>query len=204
MTETDPRKRRHLRKGHRMFKPTQYRSKAVQYGKLAKTSTGSDQRRDFQELEQRFTVLANNEQRLADNFQSDESSPEQDRSNGITLAAEEEHVLRCLGAALIMQWNSLPTKLRRELFDSASSLGELLETAALRGQIARFLHRHKNNEDATAPIRTDTTHDDASPNAASITQHDAAAIARWDDEGGGWPNARTEEDAKKYRRAVRG
>jgi hypothetical protein len=108
------------------------------------------------------------------------------------------------GAALIMQWNSLPTKLRRELFDNAGSMGELLETAALRRQIARFLHRHKNNEDAIAPIRTDFTHDDASPNEASITQHDAAAIARWDDEGGGWPNVRTAEDAKKkpknYRR----
>jgi hypothetical protein len=36
-------------------------------------------------------------------------------------------VLRCLGAALIMQWNTLPQKLRRELFDNASSMGELLD-----------------------------------------------------------------------------
>jgi hypothetical protein len=27
-------------------------------------------------------------------------------------------------------------------------MGELLETAALRGQIARFLYRHKNNDDS--------------------------------------------------------
>ena len=51
------------------------------------------------------------------------------------------------GAALIMQWNTLPQKLQRELFDNASSMGELLDTVSLRGQIARFLHSHKNNLD---------------------------------------------------------
>ena len=42
-----------------------------------------------------------------------------------------------------MQWNTLPRKLKRELFDTAGSLGDVLQTAALRGQIARFLHKHK-------------------------------------------------------------
>jgi hypothetical protein len=41
-------------------------------------------------------------------------------------AAEiEAHILRCLGAAVIMQWNAIPTKLQRELFDTASSLGDV-------------------------------------------------------------------------------
>jgi hypothetical protein len=62
-----------------------------------------------------------------------------------TLAADDQ-VLRCLGAALIMQWNTLPAKLQRELFDNAGDMGELLDTSALRGQIARFLHMHKNDE----------------------------------------------------------
>jgi rubrerythrin len=105
------------------------------------------QRREFKKLEQRFAVLAKNEQWLADRYQNTMHSLEQDQSKGATLAEEEEHVLRCLGAALIMQWNTLPTKLRRELFDNAGSMGELLETPALRGQIARFLHAHKNDED---------------------------------------------------------
>ena len=56
-------------------------------------------------------------------------------------------MLRCLGAALIMQWNTLPTQLQRELFDNASSMGELLDTAVLRRQIAQFLYKHK--DDAT-------------------------------------------------------
>lgn len=64
------------------------------------------------------------------------------------LAAEEEHILRCLGAAVIVQWNALPTPLRREIFDTAGSVGKLLETEALRAQIARFLHKHKNDAGA--------------------------------------------------------
>jgi hypothetical protein len=36
------------------------------------------------------------------------------------------------------------TKLQRELFDNASSVGDLLQTGALKGQIARFLHKHKD------------------------------------------------------------
>jgi hypothetical protein len=75
----------------------------------------------------------------------DEGSDEKPSSH-VTLAAEEEHVLRCLGASVIMQWNTIPTKLQRELFDTAGSMGELLATAELRGQIARFLHKHKDDD----------------------------------------------------------
>jgi hypothetical protein len=45
-----------------------------------------------------------------------------------------------------MQWNTIPKKLQRELFDSAGSMGDLLDVAKLRGQIARFLHEHKDDE----------------------------------------------------------
>jgi len=34
--------------------------------------------------------------------------------------------------------------MQREIFDTAASVGQLLETAALRGQIARFLRKHKD------------------------------------------------------------
>ena len=110
-----------------MFASKQYRVKAAEYAELVKKSTSPIERREFQELEKSFSVLADNEQWM-----------------------EEEQVLRCLGAALIVQWNTLPTKLQRELFDNAGSMGELLETAALRGQIARFLLKHKNDEEAAA------------------------------------------------------
>jgi hypothetical protein len=45
------------------------------------------------------------------------------------------------GGGVIMRWNTLPTELQRELFDNASSMGELLDGDTLRGQIARFLRR---------------------------------------------------------------
>lgn len=60
------------------------------------------------------------------------------------LAADEEKILRCLGAAVIMRWSTLPTKLQRELFDKAASMDERVDAAPLRGQIARLLHRRKD------------------------------------------------------------
>ena len=96
-------------------------------------------------------------------------------SRGAALAAEEEHVLRCLGAAIIMQWNTWPRCMQREIFDTAGSVGELLETAALRGQIARFLHKHKDEAGRKKPS-TENTHRDAKSRAA--------ALSRWDNEGG--------------------
>jgi hypothetical protein len=71
--------------------------------------------------------------------------PEQDHPRGAALAADEEYILRCLGAALIMQWNALPTVLQREIFDAAGAVGRSVETAELRGQIAWFLHNHKDD-----------------------------------------------------------
>jgi len=101
---------------------------------------------------------------------------EQDRSQGVALAAEEELILRCLGAAIIMQWNVLPTTLQREIFDTAGSIGKLLETAALRGQIARFLHNHKDDAGCgKLPLTEDTPAD---------ARSGAMALSRWDNEGG--------------------
>ncbi|MGA7811054.1 hypothetical protein [Bradyrhizobium sp.] len=128
-----------------MFKSQQYRAQAAEFGELVRSSTGPDESRKFEEQQDRLASLADNEQGLADNYDNAVRVAEQDRSRGMDLANEEEHVLRCLGAAVIMQWNALPTALQREIFDTAGSVGKLLETAALRGQIARFLHKHKND-----------------------------------------------------------
>ncbi|BBB97170.1 hypothetical protein [Bradyrhizobium elkanii] len=64
--------------------------------------------------------------------------PEQDHPRGAALAADEEYILRCLGAALIMQWNALPTVLQREIFDAAGAVGRPVETAELRGRLPDF------------------------------------------------------------------
>ena len=72
--------------------------------------------------------------------------PQEGRDALASLAKEEEHILRCLGVAVIMQWNDLPTDIQRELFEHAISLGELRHTAELKGRIARFLHKHKGDD----------------------------------------------------------
>lgn len=133
-----------------MFTPEQYRAKAAEYSELVRATTAPNEVREFQELERSFTTLADNEQWLADNHHRTLHAPAHGGNAGAILPAEEEHILRCLGAAVIMQWNTLPTKLRRELFDTAGSMGDLLETVTLRGQIARFLHKHKDDKEEVA------------------------------------------------------
>ena len=158
-----------------MFRSQQHREKAAAYGELIKRSSGQGENDELQKLRDRHSALADNEQGLADDYDSAVNATEQDRARGLALAAEEEHVLRCLGAATIMQWSALPKSMQREIFDTAASVGQLLETAALRGQIARFLHKHKND----AGRKKASTEDAKSR---------AAALSRWDDEGGAVPD----------------
>jgi len=159
-----------------MFKSQQYRAKATQYGELVRSSDDAEESRKFQDLEDRFIALANNERDLADAYHDAVHIDEPGRARGEVLAAEEEQVLRCLGAAIIMQWNTLPTSLQREIFDTAGSVGRLWETAALRGQIARFLHKHKNESGRVKLSLTEDTAGDA--------RSGTAASSRWGNEGG--------------------
>jgi hypothetical protein len=79
------------------------------------------------------------------NHEREDAVIAQDGADNPSFAADEEKILRCLGAAVIMQWNTLPTKLQKELFDKAGSLDELLDAGSLRAQIARFLHERKDD-----------------------------------------------------------
>jgi len=72
--------------------------------------------------------------------------PMSEKDKRATLAEEEERVLQCLGAAVIMRWNNLPTEVQRELFEHALSMREPHNTPELKVQIARFLHKHKNDK----------------------------------------------------------
>jgi hypothetical protein len=158
-----------------MSKSQKYRAKAAKYGELVSGSTGSDESRKFEERQDRLASLPDDEQEGADSFDNAMHVAEQDRSHGAALADEEERVLRCLGAAIIMQWNALPTTLQRDIFDTAGSVGKLLETAALRGQIARFLHKHKNDACCNKTLTKDARRD---------ARSGAAALSQWDNEGG--------------------
>ena len=128
-----------------MFTTAQYRAKAAEYTKLAKATDSPAEASEFRKREQSLTALADNEQWLSNNYDQTVHAPRLNETDRAALAAEEENILKYLGAAVIMQWNTLPAKLQRELFDTAGSMGELLDTANLRGQIARFLHKHKDD-----------------------------------------------------------
>src|SRR5438067_2094482 len=77
-------------------------------------------------------------------WENEGGSVDADWKSRAALIQEEDHILHCLGAAVIMRWNNLPTDVQREIFASAASLGEPLDAAELKEQIARFLHTHKN------------------------------------------------------------
>ncbi len=58
---------------------------------------------------------------------------------------EQENILRCLGAAVILNWNTIPTKLQRALFEAASTIQDSEQTAPLKDALAQFLHDHKDD-----------------------------------------------------------
>jgi hypothetical protein len=135
-----------------MFTAKQFRVKAAESDESLKHTDNPSEIREYQRSKESFSALAENEDWLANNFDKiihsqNISSQDDDfgKTVGRSTAAEtEEHILRCLGAAVIMQWNTIPTKLQRELFDTAGSMGDVLKSAGLRAQIARFLHRQKD------------------------------------------------------------
>ena len=128
-----------------MFTAEQYRAKAAEFRTfLANTPRSPNETREFRHLERIYTRLAENEEWMAVNI--DKTIQPGENDNSAALVEEEEQILKCLGAAVLMRWNTVPTKLQRELFDCASAIGDLQQTTPLKGQIARFLHNHKNDE----------------------------------------------------------
>ena len=74
------------------------------------------------------------------------ASEEPSRHQPMPLSEGEERILQCLGAAVLLQWNDLPTPIQQQLFEHAVGMGEAGQTAQLKEQIARFLHKHKDDE----------------------------------------------------------
>ena len=140
-----------------MFESDKFRSKASDCAAQADKSADPGEIRDLKRLEHSFLSLAQNEDWLADNLDKIVRSQDGrateypgEKINGRTASEIEEHILRCLGAAVMLHWGTISTTLRRELFDTAGSMGSLLRTSELRGQIARFLHNHQNKVDHEA------------------------------------------------------
>jgi hypothetical protein len=137
-----------------MFMAEQFRRKAAEDAEAIKNTDVPSEIRKFKQSMESLGQLARNEAWLADNFDKmirsqdalSEDKVAKKPLDSEAIAKIEEHILRCLGAAVMMQWNTIPRKLQRELFDTAGSLGDVLQTVTLRGQIARFLHSHKDDE----------------------------------------------------------
>ena len=135
-----------------MFTAKQFRQKAAESAESLKHTDVPSEIRKLERAKQSFSALAENEDWLATNFDKIIHSPNiptadegvEEAAAHVTNAEIEERVLRCLGAAVIMQWNTIPTKLQRELFDTAGSVGDVLKSSELRAQIARFLHKQKD------------------------------------------------------------
>jgi hypothetical protein len=135
-----------------MFTAEKFRQRALESVESSKNTDVPSEIREFEQSTKSLSQLAQNEDWLARNFDKmihsqktmSRNEAAEERHDNEAVAKIEEHILRCLGAAVMMQWNTIPTKLQRELFDTAGSLGDVLHTASLRGQIARFLHSHKD------------------------------------------------------------
>ena len=129
-----------------MFTAEQYRAKAAEFKALLTNRPRSpNETKEFRDLEQTYTRLAEYEEWMAVNLDKTIQQRE-NYDNSAPLAEEEEQILKCLGAAVLMRWNTVPTKLQWELFDCASTIGDLQQTTPLKGQIARFLHNHKGGQ----------------------------------------------------------
>ena len=141
-----------------MFTAIQYRAKAAEAAESLKHTENPRDIGKLQQLKRTFSTLADNEDWLKDNYDRMIHPVELPDPQGWpepsvfpTPDAEgEEQILRCLGAAVIMSWSTIPTKLQRELFDTAGSMGDLLRSVELRGQIARFLHKQKCYDSSAA------------------------------------------------------
>ncbi|MBI3703499.1 MAG: hypothetical protein HY244_06550 [Rhizobiales bacterium] len=76
-----------------MFTPELFRAKAAECTKLAKTANSLDEARGFQRREASFTVLADNEQLLADHYDQTVHAMDVDGANEIAPALMDETVL---------------------------------------------------------------------------------------------------------------
>jgi hypothetical protein len=146
-----------------MFTAEQYRAKAAEYRGLLDNPRSPSETKEFGDLERTYAAMADNQEGFARNtgkvvsaFEYDiVPASETDRNKPPVRIDDDEHVLRCLGAAVMMRWGTLPAKLQRELFDHASSLddfdrddsiSDLEETAKFKRRIARFLHHHNGEQ----------------------------------------------------------
>lgn len=107
-----------------MFMAQQYRAKSDEYESLIKVDRLPAETAEFRNLRRSYASLADNLEWLANNgsktVQAAYKSADIVRSARHAEDTEQEQVLRCLGAAVILNWNTIPTNLQRSLFEATS------------------------------------------------------------------------------------
>jgi hypothetical protein len=76
-----------------MFVSKQYRTKAIEFGGLIETSSTSDEKREYQQLQRKFAELADNEQWLADNHEQTLHAADQEQAT-VTAPVEADERTR--------------------------------------------------------------------------------------------------------------
>jgi hypothetical protein len=139
-----------------MFTAQEYRTKAVEYGRLLEMARTPSEISEYRDLHQSYSLLADNLDWLTSNAgnvvlsNNPAKTNKQPSAPGIGIhqeqarQVEEERILRCLGAAVVINWNTIPAKLQHSLFEDASSI-QRGRGAPLKGALARFLHDHKDD-----------------------------------------------------------
>jgi rubrerythrin len=74
-----------------MFNAKQFRAKAAEFGDRIETSSTSNEKREYQQLQRKFAELADNEQWLADNHEQTLHAADKEPPAVTVLAQEAEH-----------------------------------------------------------------------------------------------------------------
>ena len=134
-----------------MFTAQQYRAEAARYDGFLAAAQSPAEAAEYRGLKQSYALHADNLDWVAANAGKTVISDPHDppfrrrRDPDAVHAEEENNILRCLGAAVMLNWNTIPTKLQRALFEAASSIQDNEQAAPLREALAQFLHDHKDD-----------------------------------------------------------
>ena len=126
-----------------MFSSKRYRAKAAEYGERGRASDVTSEILEYRGLARRLAEWADNEE------SAENRSKQRPRGQGggqpADQVAEEERILLCLGAAVVVDWDNLPKQVQGGLSALAATMRERLQTTALRAQIARFLREREDD-----------------------------------------------------------
>lgn len=135
-----------------MFTSQQYRAKAAEYDGFLAAAQSPAEIAEYRDLRQSYASHADNLDWLAANagktvisYENDGELPRRKRRDRNSPYSEQENILRCLGAAVILNWNTIPTELQRALFEAASNIQNSEQAAPLKDVLAQFLHDHRDD-----------------------------------------------------------